>query len=175
MHKLHTMKRIALILTMVFASAHTYAQHTVEIRNMWDEPTKVHVNFGEYTIAFSIADIKKALSLLAETGETSYGDGAFLDTTKSYYIELYPGYNTEYHNRLQPIIQKAVGAYLLTVGRAVIENPKKKKLKGLIVDIQPMPEGENITDVKFYDVNSNKLVFNGQMVMEMYNKDLGIE
>jgi hypothetical protein len=168
------MKNVFLLFLATLLFHSSFAQRSVQIRNLWAEPC-VHVLFGGYTISFSIKDIDRALELLAETGNNTYGATSGLDTTRQYHLELYAGYRTEYHNRLQPMLQLAVGAFLLTKGRAVIRNPKHKKLKSIIVDIQPLEEGEHETDVKFYDPVTGKLIFNGRLPETIKNADLGID
>ena len=168
------MKRISLLFVVFIVSFSTHAQHTVQMRNLWADP-EVHVLFEGYTVSFTIKDINRALELLAETGDSTYGTSSGLDTAKQYYVELYPGFRTEYRNSLQPLLQKGVGAFLLTSGHAVIKNPKHKKVKYIIVDIKPLIGGVDVTDVKFYDPNTDKLIFNGQIAAGMYHKDLGID
>jgi hypothetical protein len=135
----------------------------------------VHVLFGGYTVSFTIRDINRALQLMAEAGDSTYGTTSGLDTTKQYTVELYPGYRTEYRTTIQPMLQLGVGAFLLRKGKAVVQNPKHKKLKMITIDVTPVVDGENLTDIKFYDPANNNLVFNGQMIADMYNMDLGID
>ncbi len=168
------MKIASLFLLACTLSFSAIAQRTIQIRNLWAEP-QVHVVFEGYVVSFTIKDINRALVLLAETGDVSFDTTSRLDPSKQYNVELFSGYRTEYRNRLQPLLQKGVGAFLLTKGHAVVENSKRKKLKNIEVDIQPRLEGVNVYNVKFYDPNTSKLIFNGEMAIELYNKDLGIE
>ena len=168
------MKRISLLFVAFIVSFSVDAQHTVQMKNLWAEP-QVHVLFDGYTVSFTIKDINRALVLLAETGDSTYGTSSGLDAAKQYSLELFSGYRTEYHNPLQPLLQKGVGAFLLTKGHAVIENEKHKIIKNIITDTQPLFGGLDITDVKFYDPRNNEMLFNGQIAADMYNKDLGID
>lgn len=168
------MKRIALLVIAIIISVHSIAQRTVELRNLWAEP-HVHVKFNDYTVSFTVKDINRALQLLAETGNSPFDTTSHLEPDKDYTIELYAGYNTQYHNPLQPILQKGVGAFLLLRGHAVIENPRHKEQKAITMDIAPLVEGEDFADVKFYDIHSGKLLFSAQLPADMYNMDLGID
>lgn len=150
------------------------AQRSLRLRTLWTRP-QVHVLFEGYTVSFTIKDINKALELLSETGDTSYGATSSLDTAKDHFLELYRGTRQEYRNRLQPLLQRGVGAFLLTAGRAYIETPKHKKVTDIIVDIQPIIAGTDKVMVFFYDAKSKALLFSGTMSADMYNKDLGID
>jgi hypothetical protein len=168
------MKCIGLLLTGFILPIALFAQRTVQLRNLWARP-QVHVLFGDYTVSFTIKDINKALTLLSQTGDHTFATSCNLDTGGNYIIELYPGLRMEYHNSLEPILQKGVGAYLLLCGHAVVQNRKHKKLKAVVSDIQPLIEGVDLTDIKFYDPKTNKLLFSGNMAADMYYKDIGID
>ncbi len=168
------MKSISLFLPALILSYSTFAQHTVQIRNLWAKP-QVHVLFEGYTISFTIKDINKSLLLLAGTGDSTYGVSSVLDTGRQYAVELYPGTRLAYRNDLQPLLQKGVGAFLLTAGHAEIKDEKRKVLKEVIVDVGTAPLGQNDVVVKVYDPKNNKLIFWGMMNQWMYNKDLGID
>lgn len=168
------MKSWLLLLAALILSWSSFAQRTVKIRNLWAKP-QVHVLFRGYTVSFTIKDINKALLLLAETGDSTYGLSSRLDEKKEYALELYPGSRTEYRNVLQPMIQKGVGAYLLTAGHAVIKRKRHKKLKEMLIDIGARGIGENDILITVYDPKNRKMVFQGRMKIEMYNKDLGID
>jgi hypothetical protein len=167
-------KYISLFLLAGFLSLSSHAQRFIQLRNLWAEP-QVHVLFNGYKISFTVRDVSKALQLLAETGDSTYWASRNLDTSKQYYAELFPGYRTEYHNTLQPLMQKGVGAFLLYKGMAVIENTRKKKVKKVTVDTQPLIGGVNVADLKFYDPGTGIMIFNGQMPDIMKNADLGID
>ena len=168
------MKRFAILITALILPFYCFSQHAVQLQNLWQEP-QVHVLFQGYTVSFTIRDINRALELLAETGDSTYGITSKLDTAKQYAIELYPGFNTDYHNPLQPLLQKGVGTFLLSIGHAVIENHKHKKLKAVMVDLDKPVGIENVLDTKFYDPDTGKLLFSGQMAGELYGKDMGID
>jgi len=167
------MKSIVLLLFAFIISGSAFAQRTIQMRNLWIRP-QVHVIFGDYTISFTIKDIDRALELLGETGDTSYGTTCGLDTSGNYFIELYPGNKMEYHKPLEPLIQKGVGVFLLSAGHAYIEDKKHKPVKSIIMDIQPLQRGVDDAYILFYDERNNNMLFSGRMAADMYNKDLGI-
>src|SRR5262249_52779406 len=109
----------------------------------------------------------------AETGDLTYGDSSGLDTAKDYIVELYPGLEHQYRSRLQPMMQQAIGAFLLLAGHAVIESPRHKKLTAITADIKTDETDEAY--VVFYDPRNHTLLFSGRMPVDMYNKDLGID
>jgi len=162
---------LGLVLVLDFPAT---AQRTIKMRTLWSPP-QVHVLFQGYTISFTIRDINKALSLLAETGDTLYGSTSNLDTGRNYAMELYPGTHTEYHNRLQPLMQKGVGVFLLLSGHALVENKKHKLLRDISSEIGIAPNGEPDVLINFYDPLNHNMLFSGKMKVEMYNKDLGID
>lgn len=168
------MKRAWFFLATFIVVLSAHAQKEIQIRNLWTTP-QVHVLFDGYNIAFSIRDINRALELLSENGVTTFGSTSGLDTANMYLIDLYAGYSQEFHDNLAPMIQLGVGAFLLSKGRAVVWKGKRKKLKKITMDIQPLIEGENETDVKFYDPRSGKLIFNGRLPEAIKNADLGID
>lgn len=168
------MKSISLFALAVILSYSTFAQRTIQIRNLWMKP-QVHVLFEGYVVSFTIKDINKSLSILSDIGEHTYGTTSNLDTNQVYSVELYPGTRIAYRNELQPLLQKGVGAFLLTAGHAEIRNKKRKKLKEIIVDIGTAQEGENEVVVTVYDPKNKKMIFWGKMKVDMYNKDLGID
>lgn len=167
------MKSISLFLSAFILCSSIYAQRTIEMKNLWTPP-QVHVLFEEYTISFTVKDIKRALDLLAETGDSTYESSRGMDDRKNYFAELQPGLVMEYHNRLQPMLQKGIGVFLLLAGHASIENKKHKKVNKITAEIQPPIEGTDKVNVLFYDSRNNKLLFSGEMPVDMYNKDLGI-
>ena len=167
------MKSAALLLFAFILSLHTLAQTTIQMRNLWARP-QVHVLFNGYNISFTIKDIDRALELLYETGDTTFGTSCGLDTSSNYTFELFPGTKMEYHNPLEPLIQQGVGAFLLSAGHAYIEDPKHRILKAIVADIQPLPPGVDDAYLLFYDPRNNKMLFSGKMAADMYKKDLGI-
>ena len=168
------MKSISLLLLTFILSYSTFAQYNVQLRNLWAKP-QVHVLFGSYTISFTIKDINKALVLIAETGDSTHPLTSGLDEAVTYTTELYPDSRMEYHIVLQPLLQNAVGAFLLTAGHAEIKKGKRKKLKEITIIIEDITPGEADVEVKVYDPANKKLIFMGRMRSDMYNKDLGID
>ena len=168
------MKRLSLFFIVFLLSYSVFAQRTIQMRNIWTRP-QVHVLFEGYTLSFTIRDIDRALLLLAETGDTSFGLVSGLDTGKDYYCELYSGTRMEYRNPMQNLLQNGVGAFLLTAGRAYIENPKHRHIQAVTADLNVFPGGVEHAFILFYDPKNNKRLFTGQMAANMYNKDVGID
>ena len=168
------MKPIMLFFAVFLLSCSTFAQRTIRMRNIWTRP-QVHVLFEGYIISFTIRDIDRALLLLAETGDSTFGLVSGLDTLKDYNCELYSGVRMEFRSQLQNLIQNGVGAFLLTAGHAYIENPKHKQVLSITADIDVFPGGVDQAFIKFYDPHNDKRLFTGRMVASMYNKDLGID
>ena len=167
------MRRAVLLLFAFIISTQSFAQHTIRMRTLWTPP-QVHVLFSGYTISFTIKDINKALTLLAQTGDTTYGRSSGLDTAADYSIELYPGTGMQYRNRLGPLIQNGVGAFLISSGHAFIQNKKHKPVKAVLMDIQTLERGVDDAYILFYDPKNNNMLFSGKMAANMYHKDLGI-
>jgi hypothetical protein len=160
----------ALLLLSVCCSG----QRTVTMNRLWEEP-QVHVAFQGYVISFRIKDIDNALLLLAETGDSTYGLSSSLDTSGWYELELYPAIKNQYRSRLEPLLQRGVGAFLILSGRAEIRNPKHKKVPTVTADITDGTRDEPTMLVNFYDPKTNRLLFMGRLATEMYNKDLGLD
>ena len=168
------MKSVSLLLFAFIISGTTLAQRTIPLRNLWTRP-QVHVLFQGYSISFTIKDIDKALQLLAETGDTTYGTTCGLDTSGDYVVELFPGLKMEYRKPLQILMQKAVGAFLISAGHAYIENPKHKIVRAVVSDIKPISPGVDDAYIIFTDANNDNMIFAGMMAADMYHKDLGID
>jgi hypothetical protein len=168
------MKRLLVFFVLLFLTYPVFAQRNIQMRNIWTRP-QVHVLFEGYTLSFTIKDINRALVLLAETGDTSFGRTSGLDTAKDHFCELYAGTRMEYRNSLQNLMQNGVGAFLLMAGHAYIENPKHKHMQQIIADIKVFPRGIRHAFIIFTDPRNGKRVFTGRMAANMYNKDLGIE
>ncbi|MCF8448402.1 MAG: hypothetical protein K9G49_00910 [Taibaiella sp.] len=168
------MKRIILLATMLCCSYGLQAQKTVKLNNLWTKP-QVHVLFQGYTLSFKIKDIDRALVLMDGIGDPSFGATSGLDTLVNYNTELFPGTRTLYRNKLQPLMQKGVGAFLLLAGQAQVVNHKNKKLKEIIADVQPVKMDDSFAYINFYDPRNNNLIFSGSMNVGMYGQDLGIE
>ena len=168
------MKYISLLLSAFVVAFSSFAQRTIQLRTLW-EPPQVHVLFQGYTLSFTIKDINRAVELLVEAGDTTFGTTSGLDTARNYVIELYPGLRQQYHSRIEFLMQKGLGAFLLDAGHAIIENPKHKKIKNIESDMKPLIPGEVVTNVKFYDPVKGFLIFEGTIETSLYNKDLGID
>ncbi len=150
------------------------AQQTIQLHNLWAKP-QVHVLFNGYIISFKIKDINRALELLAETGDTTYGRTSGLDTAREYHTELLSGLRMEYKTPLQPLLQRGVGVFLLMAGQAEVRNPRGKKLKEIVADIEPVKRDDEAAYIRFADPRNNYLLFSGSMATEMYKKDIGID
>ncbi len=168
------MKGVLLLLFSFVVSLSVSAQRTIAMRNIWTRP-QVYVLFQGYTIAFTIKDIDKALQLLYETGDTTFGNTCGLDTSGTYKIDLFPGLKMEYRNRVQWILQKGVGAFLLTAGHAYIEDARHRPVRSVICDLKPPSMGGDAVYILFTDPRNEQLLFAGAMSADMYNKDLGID
>ncbi len=168
------MKHLSLLFAAFLVSYTILAQRPVQMRTMWQRP-QVHVLFNGYTISFTIKDINKALVLLYETGDHTYGTSCGLDTAGDYVIELYAGMRMEYRNPQQRMMQQGIGAFLLGTGHALVQNKKHKKVMSVNKDIEPLIEGQTGTVYKFYDPQNGMLFFYGVMPADMYTKDIGLD
>ncbi|MBX2905033.1 MAG: hypothetical protein KF744_03290 [Taibaiella sp.] len=168
------MRLLLLIFLVLISHATCSAQRTVKLCNLWAEP-QVHVKFGDYYLSFKIKDIDKALSLMTITGDSSFGRTSHLDESSEYSLVLYPGLDLEYHDRLQPLMQKGVGVFLLLAGHAEIKKGKRKVLHEIIADMSPTRNDSKYTYVNFFDPKTNAMLFSGRMNVAMYNQDLGID
>ena len=168
-----TMKSKLLLLLLVFAYS-AQAQRTIILRNMWTVP-KVKVLFQGYTLLFSVKDIDKTLGFLAETGDTVYGTSSYLDTAQYYSCELFPNGHIQYGNRLQPLLQNGVGAFLLLSGHAAVFNKKHKRIMKVTANISEAAYNEPYVLITFYDPKNQKILFYGKMRTDIYNRDLGID
>ncbi len=144
------------------------------MRNIWTRP-QVHVLFQGYIISFTIKDINRAMELLQETGDTTYGKSCGLDTAGNFVLEFFPGFHQEYHSKLQWLMQTGVGAFLLSAGLAFIETERHKKVPAIVADMVPLMDGVEFTAFKFYDPKTKTMLFDGLMAAGMYNKDMGID
>lgn len=167
------MKQILLLVLMVAGTLWANAQRVVKMRTMWDRP-QVCVIFGEYKLYFTIQHIDKALALMAEMGDSTFGRSCGLDTAGSYTIELHPGLKNVYINPLQKLMQQGVGAFLLSSGRALVTT-RKKKLDNILMDIQPVGDTDDDAYILFYDPRHHSVLFTGKMAVNMYKKDIGLD
>lgn len=161
-------------LATLFLPLCCFPQRTIQMRNLWAEP-QVHILYREYKISFKIRDIDRALQLLAETGDSSYGLVSGLDTGLHHITELYPSLNIQYKNRLQPLMQTGVGVFLLMSGHAEVRKGKRKKIPALIMNLRPVRKDDDFAYVTFADPKTNTLIFSGRMNVALYGADLGIE
>lgn len=137
-------------------------------------PPRIHVQFQGYTLSFTIKDIDKSLSLLAESGDSLYAITSGLDSAVDKTIDLYPGSQVQFQNKLQPLMQNVVGAFLLMAGHAYIQDKKHRKMTEILADVQSTHGGDEIY-VLFFDPRNNKLLFSGSIPADLYNRDLGID
>lgn len=168
------MKHVTIFLLLIFPGFTLVAQRPIPLRNLWERP-QVHVQYQQYTISFTIKDIDRALQLMNESGDSSLGTSCGLDTAGNYLVELYPGLRQEYHSRLQMILQQGIGAFLLSAGHAVVVTDRRKKLKAIVDDKSPEMDGLEQTAAKFFDPETDALIFEGVMLRVLVNRDLGID
>ena len=167
------MRFLLLIFLVLFYPSLCFSQRTVRLCNLWEEP-QVHVKFGDYYLSFKIKDINKALELMAKTGDSSFGATSHLKESGRYSLVLYPGLDMEYRDRLQPLMQKGVGVFLLLAGHAEVRRGKRKVLHEIIADVRPVRNDAIYAYVNFFDPKTKAIIFSGRMNVAMYNQDLGI-
>lgn len=158
---------------MVVSAFGANAQRVVKMRTMWDRP-QVCVVFGEYKLYFTIHDIDKALALMSETGDSTFGLTSGLDTSRTYTTELHPGLRMAYTSPLQNLMQRGVGAFLLSSGHALI-TIGRKKLDNILMDIKPVGDVDDDAYLIFYDPRHQSVLFTGKMAVNMYKKDIGLD
>jgi len=151
-----------------------WCQKLVTMRNLWVKP-EVHITFGDYTVAFTVHDINKSLKFLHEEGNI-WGDSTYqLDTGKQYYAEIMAGLKMEYQFTVQAVLQNAVGAYLLSIGRAEVKDKKGVTLKTIVADVTYAENGEDVHFASFYSPKNNQLLFQGRLPATLRNRDIGID
>jgi len=159
------MKRKACFLLLVIISTASLcvAQQKIKLVKMWHK-TQMHVIFHEYHLFFSIRDIDQTMRYLYESDPKTYDSTSGLDTNQLYQTEL-EARDMEYHNKLQPLMQKDVGVFLLLRGHAYIEDSRHKKVKNIIAHIGEAIDinGNFFVPVNFFDPKTNKLLFAGVM------------
>jgi hypothetical protein len=162
-----------LLLILSFSSA---AQQTIKLRTLWTKP-EVKLVFRDFTVYFRIKDIDKAMQFLSEEDKKLYGTTSGLDTNKTYNVELESGTNVQYLNDVQPLLQKAVGAYLLMSGHAAVETKRHKKIHSIEVNIGPAVDYDGFfrVPVTVYEPKTGKMIFSGVMDADMYKKDIGFD
>ncbi len=151
-----------------------YAQYPVKMRNLWTRP-QVHVLFNGYRVSFAIRDINKTLALLRSAGDDSHPSYCALDTSKDFSYELYEGTRTEYKEQMESLLQNVVGPFLITAGRAVVQDSRNRVLQEVITDIKYEGTGEQNVYVNFFDPKTKKMLFAGIMSLAIYKMDLGID
>jgi hypothetical protein len=163
----------SLLLIMPFVAP---AQQIIQLRTLWTKP-EVKLIFRDYNIYFRIRDINKAMQFLSEPDKKIYGTTSGLDTNKVYIVELESGNNVQYLNDLQPLLQNAVGSYLLMSGHAAVETKRHKKIHKIEVRIGPANDYDGFfrVPVNIYDPKSGKMIFSGLMDDDMYKKDIGFD
>ena len=168
------MKLLSVVVGVMLLSRSGFAQRDIAIRQLWIRP-QISVTFNGYQLLFTIRDINRAIELLNEGNDYTYGTKCDLDTSKSYSLELYNDLHTEYKSDLQPLLQNGVGAFLLSKGLAVIYNQKHKKLKNILMEIEDSENGESTVYLHFFDPKKHQLLFTGKVSMDLYGKDMGID
>jgi len=170
------MKRVLSLLTLIVLTLPAFAQQTVTLKKLWSRP-QVRLIFGEYNLYFTIKDIDKAMGFLPDLEKEMYGDSSGLDTNMRYVTELRPGPNMEYRNDLQPLLQNAVGAFLLISGHAIIETNNGRRIKNVEVHIGEARDvnGFYMVPVTIYEPGTQSIIFSGKMDTELYRKDLGVD
>ncbi len=162
-----------ILFTMPFAVS---GQQTIQLKTLWTKP-EVKLVFRDYNIYFRIKDINKAMHFLSEADKKVYGTTSGLDTNKIYVVELESGINVQYLNDLQPLLQNAVGSYLLMSGHAAVETKRRKKIHKIEVRVGPANDYDGFfrVPVTMYDPKTGKMIFSGQMDDDMYKKDIGFD
>jgi len=170
------MKFNGFLLLLLCLAFHLKAQKTVQLRTLWTKP-EVQLIFGDYKVYYRIKDINKAMSFLSETDKELYGTTSGLDTSKTYVVELIRGRDMQYLNPLQPLLQNAVGAYLLLSGHARVTDKKGHILNRLEVNTGPSTDMNGFfrLPISFHDPKNGKTVFMGVMDNDMYRKDIGFD
>jgi len=170
------MKSVCTFFLLLMLSFPVAAQQTIHLRTLWTKP-EIKLFFRDYIIYFRIKDINKAMQFLPDEDKKIYGTTSGLDTNKIYVVELEQGINVEYMNDIQPLLQKAVGAYLLFSGHAAVETKKHKKVKTIEVNVGPAQDYDGFfrVPVTIYDPKTGKMIFSGLMDSDMYKKDIGFD
>lgn len=164
---------VLLVATFIWPH-HLYAQKEVPLHRLWHKPG-VTVIFNGYSLSFSIKNINKALNILKSVGDSTYGTDSKLDTNKTYTYWLTDYPPEVYHDMNEPMIQKGIGALILSSGWVEVRNRKGKKLKSIIVDISTPIYGQQMVHVSCYDPENNAKIFSGLMNVDLYGKDIGID
>jgi len=166
-------QRMVCIWFCIAANHAVLAQHTIKMRHLWIRP-QVHVHFNHYTVSFTIKDINKAIKVMNDTGDSTYGVTSGLDTLMDYQSWLNRDHPPGYLVKLDDLLQNGVGVYLILSGHAEIRNKHHRKRKTIITDISVPGYGDPKVKVEFFDTKKNRMIFSGTMNVELYGKDLGI-
>lgn len=168
------MRKVACTILLVTMAIAAVAQQKIKLRRLWQR-TQVHVIFNEYHLFFSIRDMDQTIRYLHESDPQLYDSTTGLDSNLLYQTEL-EARDMEYHNSLQPLIQKEVGVFLLLRGRAYIEDSRHKKIKTIIARIgEPIDTNGNLfVPVNFFDAKTNKMLFAGVMNVSIQHRLLDL-
>jgi hypothetical protein len=168
------LKLSSFLLLLLCLSCSLKAQKIVKLRTLWTKP-EVELIFGDYKVYYRIKDINKAMAFLSDADKELYGNTSGLDSTKNYVVELIRGSDMQYLNPLQPLLQNAVGAYLLLSGHARVIDKKGRDIKVLEINTGPSTDMNGFfrLPISFHDPKNGKTVFMGVMDNEMYRKDIG--
>jgi hypothetical protein len=158
------MKRCFFLLLLNLLCFCVIAQHKIKLVRLW-EKQEVHLIYRGYDLFFKIKDINTTLKYLHAINPQLYDSTSHLDTTQLYSVELVEGRDMEYMNRLEPLIQKEVGAFLLYRGHAYVEGAKHKKVPVILMDTGPIEDQSGVSEVMihFYDAKTGNEIFAGLM------------
>ncbi|MBA3827925.1 MAG: hypothetical protein H0X33_03225 [Taibaiella sp.] len=169
-------KRITFLFLVIFSFT-ARAQHTIHLVHMWQKP-QVHLVYKGFHLFFTIKDINTTLQYLHRIDATLYPDSTSgLDENKLYGVELVEGRDMEYMNRLQPIMQKEAGAFMLMRGHAYIETQRHKRVKVIISEAGPAEDHNRNTFalIHFFDTKTGKELFAGMMNLALQSKYLELQ
>lgn len=169
------MRRVACLLLLLIVTYSCAAQQKIKLVKLWHK-TQVHVIFHEYHLFFSIRDIDQVMSYLHQSDSATYDSTSGLDTNLLYQTEL-EARDMEYHNKLQPLMQKEVGVFLLLHGHAYIEDSRHKKIKTIVARIGEAIDtnGNFFVPVNFFDAKTGKMLFAGVMNVGIQHRLLELQ
>ncbi|NDC39957.1 MAG: hypothetical protein EBZ77_00130 [Chitinophagia bacterium] len=166
--------RSLILLLLLLCTSSAVAQRIVTTRNLWVRP-EVHITFNGYTLSFALKDINKTLKLLESDG-TPYTDAQLkLDTGQQYAVELYPGLRMEYQFPVQALIQNVTGAYLMSIGKVEIKDPRQRVVTSFILDVDYDSHGASQYLVTCFDTRRKTMIFQGRLPASLLNRDIGID
>lgn len=155
----------------IVMGADCMGQRPVKLNNLWATP-EVHVLFAGYKLSFTIKNMNRTLELMNQIGDNTWGTQTELDTLREYTIELY-GSHPQYRNRLQTMMQHCIATFLLSAGQAEVRY-KRRRLRTVLMDIQPIGPDGNTVRILFYDPKNNHMLYSGTMPVGMYKQDIGL-